>query len=60
MTVLRRQEFMEGGVRWARPGVRGVLGIDDVMEFHGNSVDLLIKEFAITRDDYCTVSDPYC
>ncbi len=54
MTVLRRQGYVAKVEFNARDQmfVGRVLGIDDVVGFHGASVDLLNKGFAIALKDY--------
>ena len=54
MTVLRRQGYVAKVEFDARDQlfVGRVLGIDDVVGFHGASVDLLVKGFALALDDY--------
>lgn len=54
MTVLRRQGYV-AKVEFSGHDqmlVGRVLGIDDVVGFHGDSVDALKKAFAIALDDY--------
>lgn len=54
MSVLRRRGYV-AKVEFDgrdRVFVGRVLGIDDVVGFHGDSVDLLTKAFAIALDDY--------